>query len=71
MTMWVCHLAGEDMASECTMGGRQAGSGSAMLCAMICRETRHPGCGFNFDTNHLLKMTYQWYSKMAEALSAG
>ncbi len=38
----VRRLPGEHMAPGCTMGRRQAGGGSVMLCAMFCWQTLGP-----------------------------
>lgn len=51
---WVCvrHLPGEDMASDCTVGRRQAGGGSVMLWQC---STGNLGSWHHVDMYHLTK----------------
>ncbi len=54
-------LPGEHMAPGCTMGRRQAGGGSVMLCGMFCWETLAPvmHVDFTFTHDHLPKHCYR------------
>ncbi len=45
-------LPGEHMAPGCTMGRRQAGGGSVMLCGMFCWETLAPVMHVDFTFTH-------------------